>query len=476
VEVYVGLTGREDLSGEIYRHIRGAILRGKLRPGEALPPTRVLARQLSVARSTVSDAYDRLWSEGLVEMKQGAGTFVSAHVPRVPEATESADARQALQPRPVWSSFGPSTAFSRPARFDFRTGLPDASLFPYETWRRLHSEELRAEVVGKGVYGDPAGHAGLREAIARHIAVSRGLEASPDDILITNGSQQALDLIARVLLAPGDSVAVEDPGYTPPRLLFTSLGLEVKSVPVDSEGLVVDQIPAGTHLVYITPSHQYPLGMSMSFQRRLALLAWADANGAAIIEDDYDSEFRFGGRPIEPLQTLDSSSRVVYVGSFSKTLLPVFRLGFIVAPASLREALRRAKYVTDWHTALPTQEALALFIENGGFARHLRRMRGIYEHRRDQIMTWLTRELAEHLEVVPSGAGIHLAGLARKAPGNEVERIVSLAADRDVAVQSLSWFTSEVPLRPGVVLGYGAIATDDVQEGLSILKSCFESA
>src|SRR6185369_14505644 len=321
---------RKNLSSEIYRQLRSAISDGRLRPGDCLPASRDLAESLKVSRTTVTVAYDRLAGEGFIVSRIGAGTYVNNHVVR----TAKAERRVAgsLQPRAVWNSIGISRAFDAPARFDFRTGLPDASLFPHETWRRLIVKALRSEAVAGGVYGDPAGHRGLREAIARHIGVSRSVQVSADDITITSGSQQSLDLIARALLDAGDRVAVEDPGYHPPRFLFQSLGAEVHGVPVDNEGIVVDQMPRKARLVYVTPSHQYPLGVTMSLPRRLALLDWADGNNAAIVEDDYDSEFRFEGRPVEPLHTIDASGRVVYIGSFSKTLLPTLRLGFVATP------------------------------------------------------------------------------------------------------------------------------------------------
>lgn len=213
------------------------------------------------------------------------------------------------------------------------------------------ARELRASAVGRGEYGDPAGYPPLRGAIARHLGVSRGVTTTPGQVTVTTGTQQAFDLIARVLLVPGQRVAMEDPGYAPVRRLFQSLGLDVTGAPVDEQGLVTDALPADARLVYVTPSHQYPLGMPMSLSRRAALLAWADRHDAAIIEDDYDREFRYGSRPVEPLCTLDRSGRVSYVGSFSKTMLPTLRVGFVVAPPALCGALRAAKYVTDWHTA-----------------------------------------------------------------------------------------------------------------------------
>jgi len=318
VEVHVSLDGTEDLSASIYRQLREAILDGRLRPRDPLPPTRELARRLKVARGTVTAAYDRLWGEGFVVSRVGAGTFVSDQLPGVAHNAPDRQLRGSLKARPVWESVSLATGFAREARYDFRTGLPDTSLFPYDAWRRLMARHLVPDAPGRGVYGHPAGHPRLREAIARHIGVSRGVKALAEDVVITSGTQQALDIVARVLLQPGDAIAVEAPGYMPPDMLFRSLGLDVRGVRVDRQGLDVAALPETARLVYVTPSHQYPLGMAMSLQRRLALLAWADAHNAAIIEDDYDSEFRFGGRPIEPLQTLDRSGRVIYVGSFSK--------------------------------------------------------------------------------------------------------------------------------------------------------------
>jgi GntR family transcriptional regulator/MocR family aminotransferase len=266
-------------------------------------------------------------------------------------------------------------------------------------------------------------------------------------------------------------VAVEDPGYPPPRLLFEARDLRVSGVPVDDEGLVVDALPPGARIVYVTPSHQYPLGITMSLARRTALLRWADDHGAAIVEDDYDSEFRFAGRPVEPLQTLDRSGRVIYVGSFSKTMLPTLRIGFIAAPPTLVEALQAAKFVTDWHTSLPTQMALAWFLEDGHFARHVRRMRGVYHQRHDVIVDAIGRGFADDLRLVPSSTGLHVSALAPGLTPSEVVGAVHRAAVAGVAVQPLSMFRAgETAARAGFVVGYGAIEVDDIDEALRRLR------
>jgi GntR family transcriptional regulator / MocR family aminotransferase len=473
MEFQVNLIGRKNLSGEIYRQIRNAIGDGRLRPGDCLPASRDLAHSLKVSRTTVTVAYDRLAGEGYLTSRVGAGTYVNNEVVRTPREEKTRRVDSSLQPRAVWNTITLTKAFDKPAQFDFRSGLPDASLFPHETWRRLVVRALHFKAVAGGVYGDPGGHHGLRQAIARHIGISRGVHVAADDITITSGAQQALDLVARALLSPGDRVAVEDPGYHPPRFLFESLGAEVRGVPVDNEGIVVDQLPRNTRLVYVTPSHQYPLGVMMSLSRRLALLDWADRNNAAIVEDDYDSEFRFEGRPVEPLHTLDASGRVIYVGSFSKTLLPTLRLGFVATPASCTLAVQKAKYVADWHTSMVLQIALAQFIDNGAFARHIRKVRRVYTERHETITRILNKDFVDHLEVVPAVAGLHVTALARSMSVEEISAVVQRASSLGIEIQRLAKFAVDGPPRAGLLFGYGAIPTARIPEALSLLRSCF---
>jgi len=490
MELHISLVGRKNLSGEIYRQIRRAIADGRLRPGDCLPASRDLARSLRVSRTTVTVAYDRLAGEGFLTSRIGAGTFVSNHLApsravadrtrgeishrTYKETSVAANNEGALSPRPLWDAVQLSRAFAKPAEFDFRTGLPDASLFPHDTWRRLLARELRAQVSTAGVYDESGGHRRLREAIARHVGISRGVQVTPDDVTITNGAQQALDLIARALISPGDRVAIEDPGYAPPRFLFSSLGASVQGVPVDDEGIVVDAIARNTRLVYVTPSHQYPLGVTMSLSRRLALLEWATRNNAAIIEDDYDSEFRFEARPLEPLQTLDTSGRVVYVGSFSKTLLPTLRLGFLVTPSCCTPAVHKAKYVSDWHTATLVQAVLARFIDEGGFARHVRKLGRVYAERRALITSIIKRDFADHLAIVPSVAGLHLTAMGRSASIEEISAVFDRAAERGVQLQRLAKFYFEQPARAGLLFGYGAITTAQIPTALRTLRQCFD--
>ncbi|MGW6498690.1 MocR-like pyridoxine biosynthesis transcription factor PdxR [Nonomuraea angiospora] len=451
MDVHLSLEGRGDLAAQVYRQLLDAILDGRLRSGERLPPTRELARRLEISRNTVAVAYDRLVADGFLVGRAGAGTFVSGEPVRGRAAP-----RGVVRPRAFWQGIEAPQAM-RGARYDFRVGMPDPRLFPMETWRRLVARELR---VSAAAYSSPSGYEPLRAAISRHIGISRSVHAGPDDVLITNGAQQALDLIGRVLIEPGACVAVEEPGYPPARLLFRSLGARVAGVPVDAEGIDVGAIPGAARIVYVTPSHQFPLGTPMSPARRAALLAWAERRRAVVIEDDYDSEFRFGERPLEPLQSLDRAGRVIYVGSFSKTLLPMLRLGFLVAPASLAPALRVAKQLSDWHSDVPAQAALARFIDEGLLSRHIRKATREYAARHAMIAETLAGD--ERLRVVPSSAGLHLC--VRLTPGVEVR------AAPDLAVEPLEAYCGESPAQPGVVLGYGGITRGDIPEGLRRLR------
>lgn len=472
VAFHVSLVGRDDLSGEIYRQIRQAILDGRLQPGERLSATRELAAALTVARSTVAIAYETLVAEGFATSRKGAGTFVNDQLDaNRPASKARRPASRPIRVRDVWETISLPPSPRRVAHYDFRPGLPDASLFPHRSWRRVVAHALRPREMTAGGYVHPAGHQDLRAAIARHIGISRSVSGSADDIIVTNGTQQALDIIARVLLEPGDVVAVEKPGYVPPKDLFRALGARVIGVPVDGEGLVVEALPADAKMVYVTPSHQFPLGMAMSLSRRRALLAWAERRNALILEDDYDSEFRFGGRPLEPLQTIDTTGRVVYVGTFSKTLLPALRLAFMVVPPALREAAYKAKFVTDWHTATIAQHALARFIDEGAFARHIRKLSRIYGERHELLTAGIRNNFGDYLDLIPSSTGLHIAACTRTASLDDIDAIASRACELGVAFQS---FPLEGTPQAGIMLGYGAIETVEIAEGLRRLRRCFD--
>ncbi|WP_436498072.1 PLP-dependent aminotransferase family protein [Actinokineospora sp. HUAS TT18] len=465
MDVHVTLTGRGDLAAQIYRQLLDAVLDGRLRPGERLPPSRELAVSLAVSRNTVAAAYDRLTAEGFLVGRVGAGTFVGEHpVSRA----RSAPGGHGVLPRAQWRELPERAEPWRP-RFDFRVGVPDVELFPWQSWRRLVAGALRWSAVRSADYADPAGSPELRAAIARHIGLSRSVRAGADDVVVTAGAQQALDLVSRVLVDPGDVVAVEEPGYGPARALFAAHGAKVVGVPVDAEGLDVSRLPARARLVYTTPSHQFPLGMAMSAARRAALLEWATRAGAVVVEDDYDSEFRFSDRPLQPLQSLDRQGRVVYVGTFSKTLLPLLRLGFLVAPATLRPALTAARQLTDWHSELAGQAALARFIDEGLLARHVRRAGREYGRRHALIAATVERDFAK-ARLIPSAAGLHVC-LDSDVP---MEGFARRARERGVGVNTIEGLCPDTGGRTGFALGFGAVRFDDIDEGLAVLRGCLE--
>jgi GntR family transcriptional regulator/MocR family aminotransferase len=471
VDLHVTFTSRRDLAGQLHRQIRDAILDARIRSGERLPATRDLAARLGISRYTVGVAYDRLIADGLVEGRAGAGSFVTE---RPAATTEAAPAPTTLRPLPIWQTMPTLWGVTDTPRYDFRAGLPDAKLFPYTTWRRLTTEQLRGSAVGRGNYGDSAGHSGLRSAIARHVGVSRGVTAGPDDVIVTNGCQQAVDLLVRVLLRPGDTVAIEAPGYVLSRLLLETHGLRVVGVRVDAHGIVVDEIPDDARLVYVTPSHQFPLGLSMSTERRQALLRWAQDHDAAIAEDDYDSEFRYGAGTFDPLHCMDSSGRVVYIGSFSKTMLPGLRLGFMIAPASLRPALRTAKLLTDWHAPLASQAALASFIDTGMFTRHIRSMRRVYQERHRLVSGILRRDFVGLLDPINSSVGLHVAAFTPQLSVRDTNGLAERALENSVGVYALSGFGHGEHQPSGLVIGYGAIATEDIPDGLARLRALLD--
>jgi GntR family transcriptional regulator/MocR family aminotransferase len=472
IDIQISLGGRRHLTREIYRQLRAAILDGRLRAGDRLPATRELAQRLAVARTTVMEVYDRLLAEGFTESHVGRGTFVAGDLQ--PRALRASTPAGVLAARPVWDSIPEPTVLRRTFEFDLRSGVPDVRSFPFDAWRRLHAREWHRSAIGRGTYGEPAGDPGLREAIAEHVSVSRGVRATSGNVIVTSGTQQALDIVARALISPGDLVAVEDPGYRPPRHLFRSIGARIAGVPVDEQGLQVDAIPDRARLVLVTPSHQYPLGMAMSLRRRLALLSWAEDHGAAIVEDDYDSEFRLTGRPIEPLQMLDDAGRVIYLGTFSKSMLPTLRLGFAVVPDSIRRAVEAAKFVADWHSPVATQRALAVFIREGGFARHVRRMRDVYRERHDRIVAILRRGFSDELRVIPAAAGVHLAALATGRSVAELDEVIGRAATAGVGLQATAVMALDHEPRPGIMFGYGGIATEHIEEGLARLRASFD--
>jgi GntR family transcriptional regulator/MocR family aminotransferase len=460
VDLLLTLDGPGTLADRLYRGLASAIREHRLAPGDALPPSRDLAAQLGISRSTVTLAYERLTAEGYTDARVGAGTFVA---PDVARATRTVERR----PTPIT----PSTPVDRPApAYSFRLGIPDPTLFPLAAWRRHVSRELGSVTPLVEGHGDYSGHAGLRAGIAHHLGIARAVTTDADGVFITSGAQQAINLLARVLVHPGDTVAVEEPGYSPVRQAFELHGAKVVSMPVDSEGADPARLPAGTRLIYVTPSHQFPTGVVMSRRRRLELLDWAAAHGAVVIEDDYDSEYRFYDRPLEPLHVLDERGVVAYVGTFSKALLPGLRVGYVIPPRELLEPLRSARRLLDWHGDLITQGALSRLLASGEFAAHMRRARRVYRTRHARLTELLAAPAFRRLRVLPSSAGLHLCTeLPDAAPGT-ARRIREAAAVSGLAVETLDTYCAGPP-REGLVLGFGLLPTEQLPEALHLLES-----
>jgi GntR family transcriptional regulator/MocR family aminotransferase len=470
MEIHITIRGRDDLSGQIYRQLRSGIVEGRLAAGERLPSTRDLATQLGVSRKTTLDVFERLTTEGYLRSRPGDGTFVAEGLIRVP--THPADAmKHQARTQAIWSSMPVQLSMPRhdvPYPFDFLGGVTDKRLFPFDTWRRCINHAVRLQARGRGQYRDPAGEQELRLAVSRYLAFSRAVASNWQDVIVTQGAQQAIDLIARVVLRPGDVVAVEEPGYPPARAAFAAAGAKIVGVAVDDQGLIVEQLPKKARLVYVTPSHQFPLGMPMSLERRVALLEWAQRQGAVIIEDDYDGEFRFEGRPVEPLKSLDRAGLVAYVGTFSKTIFPELRVGYVVPPASLNEALQKAKQISDWHSCSLTQAALAKFMLDGDFAKHLRRMHKHYEDRRRTLVSALQNELGEWFEPRIPAAGIHMT--ARLKGSLKEKQLTGGALDPSIGLYGISAFYMNRPTHEGLIFGYGGIESDDIGIAMKKLK------
>ncbi|WP_430392378.1 PLP-dependent aminotransferase family protein [Dyella sp. 20L07] len=448
----------------LHGQLRGAILDGRLKAGQPLPSTRGLAVSLGISRNTVVAAYDRLLSEGYVTARQGAAYAVAAALVVRPVtacvASEVGDRRLAAP----WRQARLPTAASSlpPVRFDLRVGVPDASRFPFDTWRRLSARALRTLSRAPAQYDTAQGRSALRAAIAGHVSFARAVACQADDIVVTNGAQQAFDLLARVLVTPGHTViAVEDPGYPPLRAAFQAAGARVVPVPVDAEGLVVERIPREARVIYTTPSHQFPLGMAMSPARRLALLALAREQGALVIEDDYDGEFRYSGRPLDALQTLDRDGAVFYVGTFSKSLFPALRLGYVVAPSWALAAVAKARQLSDWHGDVLAQDTLALFMAEGHLARHVRKMRRIYAERRERLLDGLARH-AGMLQPLAADAGLHLA--ASLPPHVSAAGIVRAALASDVRLEALDEYVLGADAPNGLAFGLGMIPAASIDD------------
>jgi GntR family transcriptional regulator/MocR family aminotransferase len=464
------------LHRQLYEEVRAAVLAGRLSAGARLPSTRALAADLAVSRNTVAGAFDQLLAEGYIEARPGAGTFVAQQLPedllRVSRRARSP--ARSRTPAPRLSERGRMLAATPVAPLSgegnsasaFRPGIPALDAFPRALWARIAARLYRQSRFDLFSYGDPAGHPPLRRAIAEYLRAARGVNCTWEQVIVTSGSQQALDLAARVLLDPGDSAWVEDPGYFGARGAWTAAGVHCVPVPVDDEGVSVaegERIAPQARMAYVSPSHQYPLGVTMSLPRRMALLAWARRRGAWIAEDDYDSEFRYSGRPLAALQGLDTAGRVIYIGTFSKVLFPALRLGYMVAPAGTAAAFAAARALSDRHPPGPSQALVAEFLADGHFARHVRRMRTLYAERQDALVSAARREWKGLLAVSPAPAGMHL--VAWLPPGANDREVSRHAARAGIAAPPLSAYYHHPHSKPALLLGYSAVNVRKIQDG-----------
>ena len=459
---------RTPLYRQVYRGFRDAILERRLRAGQRIPSTRSLAVALRISRFPILDAYEQLLAEGYFESRVGSGTFV---------ASLPSGARPPVADRPL----APPSRFRRAARDTdflvrrasppwlggwgaFRVSEPAVDRFPHRIWSRLvgrHGRAAREDPLAMK-YGDPMGHRPLREAVAEHLRTARGARCEADHVMIVSGSQQALTLTARVLVPPGARVWVEDPGYGGARDVLRLRGARLVPVPVDEDGL---DVAAGVRrapraaAAYVTPSHQYPLGMVMSVARRLLLLEWARRNGSWIIEDDYDSDYRYESLPIASLQGLDRDARVLYVGTFSKVLFPALRVGYLVVPPDLAPRFAAVRDAMDIFPSTFVQEVLAEFIRGGHFARHLRRMGTLYRERRRSLVDALHAEIGDRVRIVGDEAGMHLTAALPDAIDDGA--VAGRAARRGLWVMPLSSCSLERRPPRGLVLGFGSTDASD---------------
>jgi len=460
----------EPLFLQIYRGLRQTILSGTLRAGDRLPSTREVAEELSVSRTVVLLAYDQLLAEGFAVSRSGSGTYVSqelsAGIQKKPEHLAKVRlSRYGSAAAEVATSVDFPGRRPVPLRFDFvYGGRGDAETFPFEMWRRILLRHLRKAPLRELDYGKATGSLALREAISIHMRRSRSVICEPSQVIVVNGSQQALDLVARVLVERGDPVAIEDPQYQGAREMFRTAGARLLPVPVDRDGLNPAKLPKHARLCFVTPSHQFPTGAILPLSRRVALLDWARRAGAVVIEDDYDGEFRYKGMPLESLQGLDTEGRVIYIGTFSRTVFSALRIGFLIAPKSLVPAFTSAKWLCDRHTATLEQETLAEFISSGMYERHLRRVRRANTERREVLLQAIQTYLGDRVEVTGDGSGGHVV----LWPVERVteESAIARAAARGVGIYGVSGYYLSQPPRTGLMLGYSHMNKERIRLGI----------
>ena len=481
--IHINPQAREGLQQQIYAGLRRAILDGVLQPGARVPSSRELAVDLRVSRTTTLLTLEQLAAEGYLSARRGSGTFVADELP------EDLPRVRFVRPvshtkHPPLSRRGVLLSSTTPAARrvggpprPFRIGVPALDLFPFRIWSQLAGRRLRSVTAVQLDYGEPAGLPALREAIAEHVTGTRGTQCVADQVFVVAGAQRGMDLVCHLLLDHGERAWMEEPGYPGAWKALMAAGARMVPVRVDDEGLNVEagaRRAGDARLVYVSPSHQFPLGVPMSLARRLALLKWASAARAWVIEDDYDSEFRYGARPIPCLHGLDTDGRVIYVGSFAKTLFPSLRLGFLIVPLDLHEPMLAARRATDLHPPTLDQAVLSDFIAAGHFARHLRRMRAAYRERLEALKDAAERLCGGVLRVRPARTGLHVVA---DLEGSDATRVFEEAAARGVEVMPLAaYYLGRGKRVNALVLGFGAVRPDRMSGGMEQLAAAIEAA
>jgi len=479
------------LHRQLYDEIRRCILSGRLAPGQRVPSSRSLAESLGISRATVTMSYECLLSEGYLQAATGAGTYVCRQLPdellraKNPATKDKTTNRSVVKTAHYkrlskygahlrdkeWLGFG-----GPEPEIQFSFGRPAMDEFPMREWQRLYNLRFKKALFNElDCPSKSQGYAPLRKAIASYLARARAVQCDPDQIIIVNGSQQAIDLVSRVILDRGDNVGIEEPGYIGARKAFEVQGAQLIPLPVDNSGLTVDKLNSipNLKLVYVTPSHQFPTGVVLSLPRRLELLNWAEKTSTFIVEDDYDSEYRYKGRPIPALAGLEHHESVLYIGTFSKVLFPALRLGYLVVPVSLIEVFARAKWLADRHSPLIEQQVLTDFINEGHLDRHIRRMRSFYEQKRKLVVAALQKSFDGRIEILGDNAGINV--LIRLQTDVSDEDLVALARTRGVGIVSTRAFYSGAGQTGEFLLNYGGISDAAIEAGILRLQDCVDS-
>jgi GntR family transcriptional regulator/MocR family aminotransferase len=481
---------------QLYEALREGILSGQIGKGHRLPSTRAMAGNLGVSRMTVVGAFEQLMVEGYLTGRVGRGTFVSDHLPDetlCARFCHSSNSNEPQRPRPEDQ---PDIPISRTVRamldhgegltsfqadIPFRAGVPALDQFPVETWARLSRRRWQSIRGGELTYGDPLGYAPLRGAIAEYVRAFRGVRCADEQVILFNGTQQAIDLMTRLLVEPGDRVLMENPGYLRARLVFEAAGAKLMPCAVDENGMVLNNATRSIsrpRLAYVTPSHQFPMGVTMSIERRMELIEWAAARGAIILEDDYDSEYRYAHRPVPSLQGLDHTGHTIYIGSFSKVIFPALGIGYAIVPPSLIKPIQTAVSLASRPPATMDQMVLTDFLQQGHFARHLRRMRTVHEARRTALVEGIEQHLADQLQIVGSDAGLHCT--ARLMDGSSDRVWACRARQNGILVRAVSEFlipqtSPPIPVPHGLVFGFASSTPGQIRYAIRRLQSLFRS-